>query len=122
MIQPHFSIISISVLLFPMLDATIKGTVLLLVAGAVCVVLRRDSAATRHLVWATAVLLLLAMPLLSILLPQWRVLPSWLPASPDVTLSSGSGSDRIADARLLLVAEVPSHSTQASWAVISRSP
>jgi beta-lactamase regulating signal transducer with metallopeptidase domain len=83
-IQPHFWIDSINRLFYPMLDATIKGSVLLLIAGAVCLALRRDSAATRHMVWATAVLLLLIMPLLSILLPQWRVLPAWSQASQDL--------------------------------------
>jgi beta-lactamase regulating signal transducer with metallopeptidase domain len=99
MIQPHFLIDSIGRLLLPMLDATIKGTLLLIVACAVCVVLRRDSAATRHLVWATAVLLLLAMPLLSILLPQWRVLPHWLQAGLDLKLLSRSSPDLVAMAR-----------------------
>ena len=99
MTRLQFLIASISQLFFPMLvDATIKGAVLLLLAWAVCVMLRRDSAATRHLVWATAVLLLLAMPLLSLLLPQWRVLPNWPQASLDVALSSRSSPGRVADA------------------------
>ncbi len=105
MIRPHVLIVSIGLLFFPMLDATIKGTVLLLVAGAVCLALRRDSAATRHLVWATAVLLLLAMPLLSILLPHWRVLPSWLQAGLGVERTRHSSPELVTRARH--TAEVP---------------
>ncbi len=40
--------------LFPLVDSAIKGTVVLLLAGAVCFLLRRDSAATRHFVWSTS--------------------------------------------------------------------
>src|SRR5579862_3757980 len=79
---------SLAALFAPLLDATLKGTVVLLLAGGVCFVLRRDSAATRHLVWATAVLLLLAMPLFAVVLPQCRVLPGWLQVRPDVSLAS----------------------------------
>lgn len=88
MFRPHYVIASMSLLFVPILDATIKGTVVLLLAGLVCLILRRDSAATRHLVWATAVMLLLAMPLLSLWLPQWRVLPNWPQVKTDAVSSS----------------------------------
>jgi beta-lactamase regulating signal transducer with metallopeptidase domain len=58
-------------------DSAIKSAVLLCVAGAVALVLRRDSAATRHLVWLTAIVALLVVPALSVVLPEWRVLPGW---------------------------------------------
>ena len=63
---------------FPLIDSAIKGTIAMLLAGCVCFVLRRDSAATRHLVWSMAVCLLIGMPVLSLVLPEWRVLPAWL--------------------------------------------
>ncbi|MCY2996028.1 MAG: DUF1549 domain-containing protein [Planctomycetota bacterium] len=99
MSRPHFLIVSASPLFLPMLDATLKGTGVLLLACAVCLVLRRDSAATRHLVWATAILLVLAMPLLCLLLPQWRVLPPWPPASLGVASSSRSSPELVASAQ-----------------------
>jgi beta-lactamase regulating signal transducer with metallopeptidase domain len=99
MIRLHYLTVSISLLFVPMLDATVKGTCVLLLACGACLLLRRDSAATRHLVWATAVTLLLAMPLLSVLLPKWHVLPNWSPASPDVTISSRPSSKPIAVTR-----------------------
>jgi beta-lactamase regulating signal transducer with metallopeptidase domain len=79
---------SLAVPFIPLLDVTLKGTAVLLLSGGVCLVLRRDSAATRHLVWATAVLLVLAMPLFEVVLPQWRVLPGWPQVAPDVATAS----------------------------------
>ena len=66
-------------LAYPLLDATSKGTVILLVAALAVTVRRRDSAAaTRHFLWGTAICLLVVMPLLSLVLPHWRVLPMWM--------------------------------------------
>jgi beta-lactamase regulating signal transducer with metallopeptidase domain len=59
------------------LDSAVKGAALLAWAAVAAVVLRRDSAATRHLVWLLAIVTLLFVPVLSALLPQWRVLPEW---------------------------------------------
>src|SRR5882724_4249687 len=60
-----------------LVDSAVKGTALLLVAAVVALMLRRDSAATRHLVWLLAIVALLVAPVLSAMLPGWRVLPEW---------------------------------------------
>ena len=74
---------------FPLVDSAIKGTIVLLLAGFVCLALRRDSAATRHFVWTMAICLLIAMPFLSLVLPEWQVLPSWMNSDePTVATSS----------------------------------
>lgn len=65
-----------------LLDSTVKGTAFLVLALIVALLLRRDSAATRHLVWMLAVVALLAVPVFSLLLPQWRVLPEWANLAP----------------------------------------
>ncbi len=65
-------------------DASLKGFVVLGVAGFATVAARRASAATRHLVWASAVAAMLALPLLSAVLPTWTAeMP--LPKLPSVT-------------------------------------
>src|SRR2546423_8271464 len=63
-------------------DSAVKGTALLVLAASAALMLRRDSAATRHLVWLLAMVALLVVPVLSALLPQWRVLPEWAGVSP----------------------------------------
>lgn len=65
-----------------LLDSAVKGAAILAAAACAAVFLRRDSAATRHLVWLLALIALLAAPLLSAVLPQWRVLPEWTAIPP----------------------------------------
>jgi C-terminal processing protease CtpA/Prc/beta-lactamase regulating signal transducer with metallopeptidase domain len=54
-----------------MFSIIIKSTVILLTAGLVDWMLRRQSAATRHLVWTAALAGLLALPLLPAVFPSW---------------------------------------------------
>src|SRR5438105_5706842 len=54
-------------------DAFVKATVLLLLAAVGTVFLRRSTASLRHLVWTLACGGVLALPLASALLPNWRV-------------------------------------------------
>src|SRR5262245_63723526 len=65
-----------------LVDSAVKGTALLVLAAVAATILRRDSAATRHLVWLLAIVAMLAVPVLSAMLPQWRVLPEWAGLSP----------------------------------------
>jgi TonB family protein len=71
---PDFLVNSLAFLL----DATIKGTALLLLSGALNLALRRASAAARHLVWSLGLGAMLALPLLSLTLPAWKA-PVTLP-------------------------------------------
>lgn len=60
--------------LYPLLAGTaLKGAVVLLVAWLVTIVLRRRSAAARHLVWSAAFVSLLLLPILSLVLPALHV-------------------------------------------------
>src|SRR5258707_10439544 len=55
-----------------LVDSTVKGTALLVLAAIAATILKRDSAATRHLVWLLAIVAMLAVPVLSAMLPEWR--------------------------------------------------
>ncbi len=58
-------------------DASVKAVALLAVASACAFLMRRSSAAARHMVWLAAVVALLLVPVLAVMLPGWRVLPQW---------------------------------------------
>jgi beta-lactamase regulating signal transducer with metallopeptidase domain len=56
------------------LDLVVRASAVLAVAAlTACVVRRRASASTRHLVWTLAIVALLALPLASSVLPDWIV-------------------------------------------------
>jgi hypothetical protein len=71
-----------------LVDSAVKGTALLVVATVAAVILRRDSAATRHLVWLLAMVAMLVVPVLSAMLPRWRVLPEWVRIAPETAVMS----------------------------------
>lgn len=62
-------------------DMALKGALLLALAGLTTAALWRASAALRHMIWSLTMVGLIALPLLSALLPQWRVLPQWFAIS-----------------------------------------
>ncbi len=68
-----------------LLVALIKGVVVLLGAGTVVLAMRHSSAAKRHLVWTVGLLSVLLLPLVSLALPSWKVLPEWLRAESIVS-------------------------------------
>ena len=65
-------------LLAVLIDAALKGTVVLVAAGLLATLLKRKSAAVRHLVWSVAVGAVLALPIFCAVIPAWRlpVLPA----------------------------------------------
>ena len=84
------------------IDAVVKATIILAAATVVtATLLRRASAAQRHLVWTIALLASLALPVLTASLPRWQV-PVISMASP---LAAGAtaedSSSRQMAARLL---------------------
>lgn len=86
----HFAIESALQL---MLDAALKGALVVALAAGAAYLLRNRSAASRHAVWTAAVIGHLTIPVLMLVLPVWRmpVLPAvpWA-ASQDALASSTS--------------------------------
>lgn len=62
------------------LDAALKGALVLAAIGIAVLLARKASAAVRHLVWCVGLVSLIALPLLSVILPAWRI--PVLPARP----------------------------------------
>ncbi len=54
-------------------DSVVKATAIFLAAGLASVVLRRRSAALRHVIWTLALGGVLVLPVLSIAMPRWQV-------------------------------------------------
>ncbi len=77
----------------PLADAILKATLLLAGAGIVSLLLRRRSAAARHLVWTLALISALVLPALSLALPRWHV-PLLTIASPESAVAAGPDASR----------------------------
>src|SRR3954466_14747280 len=54
-------------------DVVVKATVLFLSAGVASFLLRRRSAALRHIIWTLALAGVLVLPMLSMALPHWQL-------------------------------------------------
>ncbi|MGI9242059.1 MAG: M56 family metallopeptidase, partial [Verrucomicrobiales bacterium] len=79
-----------------LVDSAFKGALLLAAILIAMRLLRNSSAALRHLVLLSAMAVLLVLPVLSLSLPNWRVLPAWADTQPLERLLSpivGGGSD-----------------------------
>ena len=63
-----------------LIDTTLKSLVIFVVAGLFGLMLRRQSAAVRGLIWGMAIVGCLIVPLFSLTLPQWQV--GVLPGTP----------------------------------------
>ncbi|MCP4711017.1 MAG: hypothetical protein GY869_20525, partial [Planctomycetes bacterium] len=56
-----------------LLDVALKGLIILMITGGVVLLMRRGSAAKRHLVWMLGLGSLICLPILSVLGPVWQV-------------------------------------------------
>lgn len=72
-----------------------KGAGFLVLIAASVLLLRRASAAARHLLWLLGIAGVAALPLCSVGLPEWRILPAWA----DLQISSSPVESEISQAR-----------------------
>lgn len=75
-----------------LLDASLKGIAILALAGLATLAMQRVSAAARHLVWSFGIGGLLLLPVASVVLPGWHVLPAWPSVVPPAERSSTSSA------------------------------
>ena len=69
----------------PLADAVVKASLILLAAALTSLILRRASAALRHLVWTLALCSALLLPVVSLALPKWQLqLVTIAPPAPSV--------------------------------------
>ena len=54
-------------------DLTLKGTLILALAGLLTTLLKNTSASTRHQIWCLALCSVLLLPVLTVMLPAWRL-------------------------------------------------
>jgi HEAT repeat protein/beta-lactamase regulating signal transducer with metallopeptidase domain len=57
----------------PIADIIVKATLMFVAAGAATFILRRGSAAVRHMIWTLALAGVVLLPILSVALPRWQM-------------------------------------------------
>ena len=76
----------------PAIDAILKSTALLTLTAGVSLLLRRASAATRHMIWTLGLLGALVLPVLSMAVPRWQ-LPVVMVAGQPAPGAGGSAQE-----------------------------
>jgi len=79
-----------------LVDAALRGSVILVAALAATRLMKGRSAAARHLVWVVALASMLALPLLSRVLPAWRVVPVPAPRTAELASCSSTAAAELA--------------------------
>ncbi|WP_420128523.1 M56 family metallopeptidase [Longimicrobium sp.] len=90
-------------------DLALKGTVVLAAAAIAAVMLRRAAASARHMAWTLGFAGLLALPVLGLALPSWRlpILPAEPVAYAPARSSEPARETRTADALRLILDTAP---------------
>jgi len=86
-LREHAGLQSLPAILF---DTALKGAVLVAITALAAYLLRNRSAASRHALWTAAVLGHLSIPVLSLVVPEWRV--PLVPAAAWMQPATGSGA------------------------------
>ena len=97
-----------------LVDNALKGGVVIAIAAAIAWTLRRSPAAVRHRIWSAAIAAQLVIPVLSAILPTWRVPvmapPSWV-ESPAPAVSVPNDSIAATPAAPVVTEQVPQAAT-----------
>ena len=91
-----------------MLTLFVKGTLILTATGLIVYVLRRSSAAVRHLAWCAGLLSLLVLPVLSALLPQYQT--GFLPQTAELLQPGSRDAPQMASAPSTLL-DIPTQTS-----------
>src|SRR5215469_353514 len=94
--------------------AALKSTAVLALAWPIAKLLRGRSSAARHLVWTAAAAAVLALPLLSVSLPQLQ-LPVTLPSLTFQTTVTGQAAQPSLESASLSRAPIPQHANPRPW-------
>lgn len=81
-----------------LLDLALKSVIVMMAAWLAASLLRKASAATRHWVWGASVIGLLALPALSLVLPNWQL--GWLPSLAQRNLPAAVSRTSLAKEKL----------------------
>jgi beta-lactamase regulating signal transducer with metallopeptidase domain len=93
-------------------DVAIKASVVLAAAWITNWIMRRSSAAARHMVWTLAITSLLLIPALSAVLPAWRVLPEWSRLPKETVVPAMSPVPVAVESRIEAIATTPKTSLE----------
>jgi len=83
--------VSTTVAMSVFVAAVIRGVILLALVAIGLTCWRGSSAAMRHMVWVMATVGLLVLPMMSLVLPGWSVLPPWLDVAAAVSPAAEIG-------------------------------
>jgi TonB family protein len=95
-------------------SAALKGTIILAAAWLAALILRKQSAAARHLLWTGAAAAALVLPFLSISLPAWRVPASSVLAPLDLSVVFHITATAKTDAAATSISHLPAAPAAAS--------
>ena len=102
-------------------DVAIKGAIILALAWVVARIMRRSSAAARHLVWLGAMVGLIVLPGLSVAIPGWQVLPGWMDVPTSLMRNVGVKAPQVIPSGDDVVPELAEEVTTVTGADVSPS-
>jgi HEAT repeat protein len=107
-----------------MIDTLLKTTILLILVTVAAQLLRRRSAALRHLLWSFAIMGLVMIPILTRIAPQWRVLPAAALVGDEGRASRALpvGGERRAESSMPVESTAPADAGSASVASSATRP